>query len=116
MKTTVAQVMEALTRIEGVRGAMVVDIEAGVPVVSQLSVGVKETAMAAMSGALFTRTAEAARSAGLGALDVMELEAESGHLVVAGAGPLLVVALADPDARLGMIRVQARQSAKELSR
>ena len=107
-------VLDALTHIEGVRGAMVVDAEAGVPVVSELRLDVRETALAAMSGAFYSRTVDAARAAGLGRVDVLELEGEEGHLIVAGAGALLVVALAEPDARIGLVRVQARRAAGEL--
>ena len=115
MSGTVERALHALTRVEGVRGAMVVDAEAGVPVASELATDVEETALAAMSGALYTRTAEAARSGGYGGLQVLELEAGGGHVVAAGAGPLLVVALTEPNARLGLIRVQVRRVAEELT-
>lgn len=115
MSDRMLNVLRTLTQVEGVRGAMVVDAEAGVPVVSQLTPGVEETALAAVSGALFTRTAEASRSAGYGGLRVMQLEAADGNVVVAGAGPLLVVVLTEADARLGLVRVQAGQAAGELS-
>lgn len=114
MSDAVTSVLKTLTRVEGVRGAMVVDAEAGVPVASQLATGVQETALAAVSGALFTRTADASRSAGYGALRVMQLEAAAGHMVVAGAGALLVVVLTEADARLGLVRVQAGRAAGEL--
>ncbi len=115
MSNVVRGVLDRLTRVPGVQGAMVVDAEAGVPVLSQLAAGVKETALAAMSGALFTRTADASGSAGYGALRVMQLEAKEGSVVVAGAGPLLVVVLTEADARLGLVRVQAERAAEELT-
>ncbi len=115
MSQVVRRVLDRLTRVPGVQGAMVVDAEAGVPVLSQLAAGVKETALAAMSGALFTRTADASGSAGYGALRVMQLEAAVGSVVVAGAGPLLVVVLTEANARLGLVRVQAERAAKELT-
>lgn len=114
MSDMVAAALETLTRVEGVRGAMVVDAEAGVPVASQLATGVEETALAALSGSLFTRTADASRSAGYGSLRVLQLEAAAGHMVVAGAGPLLVVVLTEPDAQLGLVRVRAARAAGEL--
>lgn len=107
-------VLERLTRVGGVQGAMVVDAEAGVPVASRLATGVPETALAAMSGALFTRTAEAAASAGYGALGILQLQAVEGDMVVAGAGPLLVVVLTEAEARLGPVRVQVTRAAGEL--
>lgn len=107
-------ILRRLTRVAGVRGAMVVDSEAGIPVASELVVGVGETAMAALAGSLFRRTADASSEGGFGRLRVLQLEAESGHLVVAGDGALLVVALTEPTAQLGLVRVQAMRAAKEL--
>lgn len=115
MSDSLSRALDRLTRLGGVQGAMVVDAEAGVPVASQLATGVEETALAAMSGALFTRTAQASRSAGYGALRVLQLQAAGGHLVVADAGPLLVVVLTETGARLGPVRVLAAQTAGELS-
>jgi len=107
-------ILRRLTHLAGVRGAMVVDAEAGVPVASELAEGVGETAMAALAGSLFGRTADASVAGGFGRLRLLQLEAESGHLVVAGNGELLVVALTEPEAQLGLVRVQATRAAKEL--
>lgn len=115
MSDMVTKTLDTLTRVDGVRGAMVVDAEAGIPVASRLVPGVAETALAAMSGALFTRTDDASRSSGYGSLNLLQLEAAEGHVVVAGAGELLVVVLTEPDARLGLVRVQAARAAGELS-
>lgn len=115
MSDTLNETLEGLTRVGGVQGAMIVDAEAGVPVASRLATGVQETALAAMSGALFTRTGEASASAGYGTLRVLQLEAVGGHMVVAGAGPLLVVVLTEAGARLGPVRAQATRAAGELS-
>lgn len=114
MSDTLTAALDRLTRIEGVQGAMVVDTEAGVPVASRLTPDVQETALAAMSGALFTRTTGASESAGFGPLRELQLEGADGHVVVAGAGPLLVVALTEPDARLGLVRIEVREAAGEL--
>lgn len=114
MSESLSRGLETLTRVDGVQGAMVVDVEAGVPVTSQLATGVDETALAALAGVLFTRTNDAAVSGGYGALRVLQLEAAEGHVVVAGAGALVVVVLTDATARLGLIRVRAERAAEEL--
>jgi predicted regulator of Ras-like GTPase activity (Roadblock/LC7/MglB family) len=90
-------------------------VEAGVPVAAELAAGVKETALAAMAGSLFTRTADATRTSGFGGVRILQLDAGDGHVVVAGAGPLLVVALTEPAAQLGLVRVEAGRAAEELS-
>ena len=113
--SAVDRAVQRLTRAPGVRGAMVVDAEAGVAVTSELTADVKETALAAMTGSLFQRTADASRSSGFGDVRLLQLDAEDGHVVVAGAGPLLVVALTEPNAQLGLVRVEAERAAEELS-
>jgi predicted regulator of Ras-like GTPase activity (Roadblock/LC7/MglB family) len=107
---------QGLTRIPGVRGAMIVDAEAGVPVASELAGGVVEGALAALADSLFRRAADAAWASGQGRLKALLLDAEGGHLVVVGAGPLLVVVLADRSAQVGLVRVQAARVAEELNR
>lgn len=109
-----ATMVEELTRIPGARGALIVDVEAGVSVSSELADEVKETALAALTGSLFRRTSDASRGTGYGRLRVLQLEATGGHLVVVGAGPLLVAVLAGPAAQLGLVRVQAARAAEEL--
>ena len=114
MNEAVNGILRRLTHVTGVRGAMVVDAEAGVPVASDLTAGVGEVAMAALAGSLYRRTTDASETAGFGPLGVLQLEAEQGHLLVAGAGDLLIVALTEPSAQLGLVRVQAARAAKEL--
>ena len=104
-----------LTRVPGVQGAVVVDREAGVPVVAELGPEVEVAALSAMAGALFARAGEAARGSGFGDLRVARLEAAGGQAVIADAGELLVVALTEPDAQLSLVRVQVKQVAGELS-
>lgn len=108
--------MRDLTRIPGARGALVVDTEAGVSVASDLETGVSETALAALTGSLFRRTAAAVGTAGHGGLRLLQVEATDGHLVMAGAGPLLVVVLTAPSAQLGLVRVKAARAAEDLAR
>lgn len=114
MSDPVHAALRRLTRVRGVRGAMVVDAEAGVPVASELAVGVAETALAALAGSLYRRAMDATTASGLGRLRTLQLESGNGHLLVAGTGPLLIVALAEPSAQLGMVRIEAGRAAGEL--
>lgn len=109
-------VLRRLTRVTGVRAAMVVDAEAGVPVASEMVDGIGETALAALAGALFRRTSGAAQTAGFGALRAFQLDSNDGYLVVAGAPPLLVVTVTEPGAQIGLVRVEARRAVEELTR
>lgn len=114
MTDPVDSALRRLTRVAGVRGAMIVDAEAGVPVASELSGDVEETALAALTGSLFRRTMDAVTASGHGRVRTLQLEAERGHVLVAGAGPLLVVTLADSDAQLGLVRLETARAAGEL--
>ena len=114
MSDPIARALARLTRADGVQGAMVVDAEAGVSVAADLTDDVQETALAALAGSLCSRTADAARSSGFGGIRLLQLDADAGHIVVAGAGPLLVVALTAPAAQLGLVRVEAARAAGEL--
>lgn len=115
MSETVRAVLRRLTRVRGVRGAMVVDAEAGVPVASDLAVGVAETALAALAGSLYRRAVDATTASGIGRVRTLQLGSVGGQLIVAGTGPLLIVALAEPSAQLGMVRMEAGRAAVELS-
>lgn len=114
MSDLIARALTRLTRAAGVQGAMVVDAEAGVAVASDLAVDVHERALAALAGSLFSRTSDASRSSGFGDVRLLQLDAGAGHVVVAGAGPLLVVALAEPGGQLGLVRAEAERAAGEL--
>lgn len=104
-----------LSRVSGVRGALVVEAAAGVPIVAELADDVSGTAVAALAASLYRRTREAARAAGYGALHTMHLEAVGGHVVVVGAGDLIVVVVTEPAAQLGLVRLEAQRAAEALS-
>lgn len=116
MSDPMLAIARGLTRIPGVMGAIIVDAEAGVPVASEVAAGVPETALSALSASLLKRTSEAARGSALGPARIVQLEAEEENIIIADAGPLLVVVLAGTLAQLGLVRVQVARAAEELSR
>lgn len=115
MNDSVMWALLRLTRVRGVSGAMIVDAEAGVPVASELTTEVEETALAALAGSLYRRTQDASTASGLGRVRTLQLDAGGAHLFMAGAGALLVVAIAEPTAQLGMVRMEAGRAAGDLS-
>lgn len=114
MNRRYGQAVERVTRVAGVRGVLLVDGEAGVPVVSELSEGINETALAALAAALFRRTATASETSDFGRLHTLQLEAEAGHVVAADAGDLIMVVVAERDAPLGLVRLEARRAVETL--
>lgn len=104
-----------MSRIAGVRGALVVDLEAGVPVVAELSEGVNGMAVAALTASLFRRSAQAADAADFGALGTLQLEADDGHVVAVDAGEVVLVVVAGREAQLGLVRLEANRAARALT-
>ncbi|MBR9990530.1 MAG: roadblock/LC7 domain-containing protein [Gemmatimonadetes bacterium] len=107
--------VERLSRVAGVRGALLVEGETGVTVISDLREGVNETAVAALAASLFRRTAAASETADFGRLNTLQLEADDGHVVAVDAGELILVVVAEHDAQLGLVRYEAHRAAESLS-
>jgi predicted regulator of Ras-like GTPase activity (Roadblock/LC7/MglB family) len=107
--------VERVSRIPGVRGALVVEPEAAVPVVAELSEGVDGAAVAALAASLYRRMLQACETAGAGPLHTLQLQADLGHVVVVGAGEVILVAVAGNDAQLGLVRVEALRAAEALA-
>ena len=94
-----------LSRVPGVSGALVVE---------ELKPDVSGTAVAALAAALFQRTAQASETAGYRGLRSLQLDADGGHVLIAGAGELVVVALVEDDAQIGRVRIEALRAARSL--
>ncbi|HSJ05662.1 MAG TPA: roadblock/LC7 domain-containing protein [Longimicrobiales bacterium] len=107
--------VERLSRVPGVRGALIAEAEAGVPVASELMEGVNGAAVAALAASMFRRLHKAGEASGFGALTTLQLEADDGHVVVTGAGDLVLVTVADRDAQVGMVRLEALRAAETLA-
>jgi len=107
--------VERLSRVAGVRGALVVELEAGVPVSAELAEDVSGGAVAALAASLYRSTNNAAAAAGFGAARTLQLEAAGGHVIVVGAGDLIVVVVAERAAQLGLIRLEAHRAAESLA-
>ena len=115
MSDELTSVLRRVSHVPGVRGAMVVEADAGVPVVAEVAADAAGDVVAAFASALYRRTAQAAAAGGFGALQSLHLEADDGHVLVAGAGELIVVVLAAKDAQLGMVRLETMRAAQALS-
>ena len=114
MTDPLANALHRVSRVPGVTGALIVDAEAGVPVMADLREGVTGGAVAALAAALYQRTSSATDAAGLGRLETFHLEAAEGHVVAAGAGELVVVAIVGDDAQLGLVRIETQRAAQML--
>ncbi len=115
MSDRFVQAVDRLSRIPGVSGALIVDAEAGVPVVGELADEMVAPGVAALASSAFRRTRRATSEVDLGTLETLQVEAAGGHVFVVDAGPLLVVVVAESGAQLGRVRVEARKVAEMLA-
>jgi len=112
MMDVLREAVTRLSRVPGVSGALVAELEAGVPVVAELKPQISGTAVAALAAALYQRTAQASDAAGYRELQTLQLDAEHGHVLMADAGELLVIALVEDDKQIGRVRTEAVRAAQ----
>lgn len=107
-----ADALARLSRVPGVRGAIIVEPDTGVPVVAEVEASTSAQALAALAAALFQRTGRASDAAGFGTLNRLQLDAEGGRVLMAGAGDLVLVVLVADDGQLGMVRLEMQRAAE----
>jgi predicted regulator of Ras-like GTPase activity (Roadblock/LC7/MglB family) len=97
--------LDRVTRVPGVRGALVVAAGDGLVVAEQLMDGVDGQAAAALTGSLVGRLNRTAECAGLQPPAFVHLRGDEGSVLAApGPDDLVLVAVVGPDANLGLAR------------
>jgi predicted regulator of Ras-like GTPase activity (Roadblock/LC7/MglB family) len=107
--------LDVITRVRGVRGAMLVSADDGLVIAEQLMEGIKGTAVAALAASLAGRLRRAMEAAGIGSGVFWHLQGEHGALLVVpgtSAGGILVVAVAEPDVNIGLVRLELLRAAE----
>jgi predicted regulator of Ras-like GTPase activity (Roadblock/LC7/MglB family) len=116
MSAPYTTMLDSLTRLRGIRGAMVVSVEDGLVVAESLMAGMKGPPLAALSATLAGRVAELMGSSGHGLPRFLHLQGTEGALLVAPAtGDLLLVAVAGRDVPLGLLRLEMLRMAERLT-
>ena len=112
----VGRALDFVTRVRGVRGAMLVSGDDGLVVAEQLMEGIKGAAVAALAASLTGRLRRAMEAAGLGASVFWHLQGEQGALlVVPAASGILVVAVTDPAVNVGLVRLELLRVAETVA-
>jgi len=108
--------LDRVTRVRGVRGAMLVSSDDGLVVAEALMEGVRGNAVAALAASLATRLGRAMDAAGAGEQRFVHLAAAKGKLLLmpAPAG-MLLVALTDQRANVGLARLEMQQAVEGLA-
>ena len=113
--TDVQTVLERITRVAGVRGALVASAGDGLVVAEQLMEGVDGRAAAALAGSLVSRLVRTAGAAGRRAPAFVQLRADRGSILAApGGADLVLIAVAGPDANVGRARLEMLDAASRL--
>lgn len=113
--TDVQGALERVTRVAGVRGALVASAGDGLVVAEQLMDGVDGRAAAALAGSLVSRLVRTAAAAGRSTPEFVQLRAAGGSILAApGSADLVLVAVAGPDANVGLARLEMLEAARRL--
>jgi predicted regulator of Ras-like GTPase activity (Roadblock/LC7/MglB family) len=114
--TATQTALDRITRVPGVRGALVVTATDGLVVAEQLMDGVDGQAAAALTGSLVGRLVRTAESAGMRPPAFVHLRGDGGS-VLAALGPedLVLVAVVGSDANLGLARLEMLDAAGRLA-
>lgn len=108
MRGLLAGALEQLRGVAGVRAALLVDAEAGMPVAWSGELPADATTVAALVTALRGRLARAAAGSEFGAVTGVEVVGAGGRLLIGAEGELLLVVVADPDAPAEVVRREMR--------
>ena len=109
-------VLDGLTRVPGVRSALVVDAMEGLVVAETSMEGIDAASVAALAASLAGRLGRAVRTLGQRGPEVLHLEGAAGSLMAAPSGDeLLLVAVCDADANLGLLRLALKDGRERLA-
>ena len=104
--------LDRITRIPGVRGALIASTGDGLVVAEQLMDGIDGRAAAALTGSLIARLARTVEGAGVRPPVFLHLRGEEGSILAApGPDELVLVAVVGPDANLGLARLEMLDAA-----
>ena len=113
MSDRLRNVLERITAVGGVRGAMLVSSGDGLAVAEGLMEDVRRPALAALGASLVHRFDLVARTAEAGTMRVLHLQADAGILLVAPvSAELLLVALGSAETNVGLARLEMLRAAE----
>lgn len=113
--TPFSAVLDALTRQRGVRASLVVSAHDGITIDSNLQFGQEGSRVAALAASLYRKARHSGEAAGFGGTGFLQLEAEAGRLCILGGEEIVLVVVAEPDANVGLIRVEMLRAAQALA-
>lgn len=108
-------VLDRITRVPGVRGALIASAGDGLVIAEQLMDGVDGRATAALAGSLVGRLVRTADGAGRQTPAFVQLRAERGSILAAPCpNDLVLIAVVGADANVGLARLEMLDAASRL--
>jgi predicted regulator of Ras-like GTPase activity (Roadblock/LC7/MglB family) len=114
VSTAFSPILDALTKQRGVRASLVVGMEDGMTIDSNMQIGQESEKVAALAASLYRKAKRSSSAAGLGGTGFMQLEAEQGRICIIGGEDVVLIVVADRDANVGLIRVEMLRATKAL--
>ncbi len=106
----------SITRVSGVRGAMLVSVSDGLVVAASLMEDVDGGAVAALAASLATRLRRTTETAGRHAPTFLHLQATGGTVLAVPSGEdLMVVAVGDREVNVGLARIEMLGLAEQVA-
>jgi predicted regulator of Ras-like GTPase activity (Roadblock/LC7/MglB family) len=115
MSSPFQPLLAALMRLRGTTACLIVDERDGVIVDSTLQFGMRGNVFAALVSSLFRKARQSAVAAGMGDASFVQLEAELGRVCAVGRDGLVLIAVAEPRANLGLLRVELLKAREALA-
>ncbi len=107
--------LDRITRVHGVRGALVVTSADGLIVADTVMDTVRGEAVAALAASLAVRMARACQAAGVGRQQFLHLQCAGGTLLAMPAGEdVVVVVVGERNLNVGLVRLEMQQAAETI--
>ncbi len=108
--------LEAITRVQGIRGAMIVAAADGVVVAESLMEDLEGQAVAALTASLAGRLGRVTEAAGRGAPAFIHAQASNGAILITPCGPeLLIVVVAERNVNAGLARLEMFRASERIA-
>jgi predicted regulator of Ras-like GTPase activity (Roadblock/LC7/MglB family) len=115
MASPFTSMLQGLSRLRGVRAALIASEQDGIVIDSNLQIGQQGDRVAALAASLYRKARMSSTAAGLGAVSFLQMEAPYGRVCVAGAGELVLVVVAAATVNVGLVRVEMMRSAAAIA-
>ena len=115
MTPHIERLLDRITRVHGVRGALVVTSADGLIVADTVMNTVRREAAAPLAASLALRMTRACQAAGVGRQHFLHLQCVGGTLLAMPAGDdMVVVVVGERNLNVGLVRLEMQQAAETI--